>query len=107
MSLNHQLAHHTTTILKLVDLIGKGSFFSVRKHLKKCIYTVAMGNNDFINNYFHPQYYKTSTLYTPEEYTDILVQQYSEQLLVGTSVFPRSLPEYILSINLMCLYYTH
>ncbi|KAI3829467.1 hypothetical protein L1987_03592 [Smallanthus sonchifolius] len=80
ISLDHQLANHATTILQLVDLIGNGNLATVRKHLNKCIYTVAMGNNDFINNYFLPQYYKTSTLYTPEEYAEVLVQQYTKQL---------------------------
>lgn len=80
ISLNQQIAHHATTVLQLVDLIGNGSLASVREHLNKCIYTVAMGNNDFINNYFYPQYYQTSTLYTPEEYAEVLVQQYSKQL---------------------------
>ncbi|KAK9057868.1 hypothetical protein SSX86_022707 [Deinandra increscens subsp. villosa] len=80
ISLDRQIAHHATTILKLVELIGNGSLAPVRRHLKKCIYTVAMGNNDFINNYFFPQYYKTSSLYTPEEYAEVLVQQYTQQL---------------------------
>ncbi|KAF5821028.1 putative triacylglycerol lipase [Helianthus annuus] len=80
ISLNQQIARHAIIILQLIDLIGKGSVAPVQEHLNKCIYTVAMGNNDFINNYFFPQYYNTSSLYTPEEYAEILVQQYSEQL---------------------------
>ncbi|PWA81946.1 SGNH hydrolase-type esterase domain-containing protein [Artemisia annua] len=82
ISLNQQIAHHATTILQLADLIGNGNLKKVRKHLNKCIYTVAMGNNDFINNYFSPQHYKTSSLYTPEEYAEQLVQQYSKQLSI-------------------------
>ncbi|XP_076916810.1 GDSL esterase/lipase At5g45670-like [Bidens hawaiensis] len=81
ISLNQQLAHHATTLLQLVDLNGNGNLSQVREHLKKCIYTVAMGNNDFINNYFAPNYYKTSSLYTTEEYAETLVQQYTKQLL--------------------------
>ncbi|KAJ0808827.1 putative triacylglycerol lipase [Helianthus annuus] len=84
ISLNQQIAHHAIIILQLIDLIRKGSVAPVQEHLNKCIYTVAMGNNDFINNYFFPQYYNTSSLYTPEEYAEILVQQYSEQLSIGT-----------------------
>ncbi|GJR47923.1 GDSL esterase/lipase-like protein [Tanacetum coccineum] len=41
-----------------------------------------MGNNDFINNYFSPEHYQTSSLYTPEEYAELLVQQYSKQLSI-------------------------
>ncbi|XP_071721108.1 GDSL esterase/lipase At4g18970-like [Rutidosis leptorrhynchoides] len=82
ISLNHQLANHATTILQLIDLIGNGSLTKVQQHLNKCIYTVAMGNNDFINNYFFPQHYLTSSLYTSEEYADILVHQLSQQLSI-------------------------
>ncbi|CAH1440341.1 unnamed protein product [Lactuca virosa] len=78
--LNQQLTNHAITILQLVDLIGNGSLARVGQHLNKCIYTVAMGNNDYINNYFYPKYYRTSSLYTPEQYAEILVTQYSKQL---------------------------
>lgn len=82
--MNQQLTNHAITILQLVDLIGNGSSARVRQHLNKCIYTVAMGNNDYINNYFYPEYYQTSSLYTPEQYAEILVKQYSKQLSVST-----------------------
>ncbi|KAI3697736.1 hypothetical protein L6452_30833 [Arctium lappa] len=75
ISMNQQLINHATTISRL-----HGSPDRVRKHLRKCIYTVTMGNNDFINNYFLPEYYQTSTLYTPQQYADILVEQYTKQL---------------------------
>ncbi|KAJ0791704.1 putative triacylglycerol lipase [Helianthus annuus] len=39
-----------------------------------------MGNNDYINNYFLPKYYKTSSVYTPEQYAQALIEQYSRQL---------------------------
>lgn len=41
-----------------------------------------MGNNDYINNYFMPDKYNTSQLYTPDQYADILIQKYSQQLNV-------------------------
>ncbi|KAL7615578.1 hypothetical protein Lser_V15G04106 [Lactuca serriola] len=78
--MNQQLTNHAITILQLVDLIGNGSLARVRQHLNKCIYTVAMGNNDYINNYFYPEYYQTSILYKPEQYAKILIKQYSKQL---------------------------
>lgn len=80
ISFNRQLTNHVTTILRLVDLIGNGSVAGVRQQLSECIYTVGMGSNDYINNYFYPEYYQTSRLYTPEQYAEILVKQYSEQL---------------------------
>ncbi|KAL5787088.1 hypothetical protein ACOSP7_004037 [Xanthoceras sorbifolium] len=45
----------------------------------KCIYTVGMGNNDYINNYFS-QFYPKRSIYTPEQFATVLIQQYSHQL---------------------------
>lgn len=42
-----------------------------------------MGSNDYINNYFMPKEYLTSRLYTPDEYADVLIRQYSRQLEVA------------------------
>ncbi|KAJ9558019.1 hypothetical protein OSB04_012633 [Centaurea solstitialis] len=80
ISLNNQIENHRITILRLIFLVGKGSLVATRKYLHKCIYTVGMGNNDYINNYFDPKYYTTSSLYSPEEYALLLVEQYSQQL---------------------------
>lgn len=42
-----------------------------------------MGSNDYINNYFVPQYYPSSHLYTPEQYAALLIKQYSRQIVVS------------------------
>lgn len=52
------------------------------EYLRKCIYIVQIGNNDYINNYLLPQLYPSSHLYKPEQFATILIQQYSEQLKV-------------------------
>ncbi|KAJ6292729.1 hypothetical protein OIU78_024834 [Salix suchowensis] len=39
-----------------------------------------MGSNDYINNYFLPQYYPSSHEYTLEQFTGLLVDQYKQQL---------------------------
>ncbi|KAF5821036.1 putative triacylglycerol lipase [Helianthus annuus] len=80
ISMDNQIKNHWTTIIRLTYLIGKGSLVETKKYLKKCIYTVGMGNNDYINNYFLPKYYNTSSVYTPEQYAEALVEQYSRQL---------------------------
>ncbi|KAJ0946926.1 putative triacylglycerol lipase [Helianthus annuus] len=82
ISMDNQIKNHWTTIIRLTYLIGKGSLVETKKYLKKCIYTVGMGNNDYINNYFLPKYYNTSSVYTPEQYAEALVEQYSRQLQV-------------------------
>ncbi|KAJ0791706.1 putative triacylglycerol lipase [Helianthus annuus] len=80
ISMDNQIKNHWTTIIRLTYLIGKGSLVETKKYLKKCIYTVGMGNNDYINNYFLPKYYNTSSVYTPEQYAEALVEQYARQL---------------------------
>ncbi|CAI9269902.1 unnamed protein product [Lactuca saligna] len=80
ISLNKQIINHQITISQLFTLNGKGSANVTRKYLNQCIYTIGMGNNDYISNYFVPNYYETSSEYTPEEYAEVLVEQYSRQL---------------------------
>ncbi|RZC46672.1 hypothetical protein C5167_039621 [Papaver somniferum] len=52
---------------------------SAADYLSRCIYTVGMGSNDYLNNYFMTAYYTTSRRYTPQQYADVLAQQYSQQ----------------------------
>lgn len=54
----------------------------VSNYLNKCLFTVNIGSNDYINNYFMPQYYPTKKLFTPEQYADLLIAQYGAQLQV-------------------------
>ncbi|XP_031375896.1 GDSL esterase/lipase At1g29660-like [Punica granatum] len=44
------------------------------------LYNMTCSNNDYMNNYFMPEFYPTSKEYTPQQYADVLVKQYSEQL---------------------------
>ncbi|XP_024983904.1 GDSL esterase/lipase At5g45670-like isoform X1 [Cynara cardunculus var. scolymus] len=80
ISFDNQIKNHRITILRLIFLVGRGSLVATKKYLHKCMYTVGMGNNDYINNYFAPEYYNTSSLYSPEEFALLLVEQYSQQL---------------------------
>ena len=54
-------------------------------YLKKCIYIVNMGSNDYINNYFMPNDYPTSRIYNTDQYAELLARQYSQQLKVHFS----------------------
>ncbi|KAI7730076.1 hypothetical protein M8C21_009446 [Ambrosia artemisiifolia] len=80
ISMDNQIKNHWVTILRLSYLLGKGSIVETKKYLQKCIYTVGIGNNDYINNYFLPKYYNTSSVYTPDQYAEALVEQHSRQL---------------------------
>ncbi|KAK2662683.1 hypothetical protein Ddye_001257 [Dipteronia dyeriana] len=77
ISMNQQLLNHQSTISRIVSILGDNE--SASKLLSKCIYTVGIGNNDYIGNYFS-RFYPTRSIYTPERYAEILIQQYSQQL---------------------------
>lgn len=75
ISLNMQVLHHDLIISRLSNLQHDTTF------INKCIYLVNIGSNDYINNYFFPDYYNTSHLYDPTQYATNLIEQYSEQLM--------------------------
>uniref|UniRef100_A0A6N2ME30 Uncharacterized protein n=1 Tax=Salix viminalis TaxID=40686 RepID=A0A6N2ME30_SALVM len=70
---NRQLQNHKATFSSLIKLLGTRE--SAANYLNKCLYLVAMGSNDYLNNYFVPGYYKTSRLYTPEQYRDCTIME--------------------------------
>ncbi|KAK4399292.1 GDSL esterase/lipase [Sesamum angolense] len=74
INFNEQLSNHEVVISKLL-----GSESVARKHLSRCIYTVGMGNNDYLANYL-PQYYAVTTPYTPHQFASLLIAHYSKQL---------------------------
>ncbi|KAL3846150.1 hypothetical protein ACJIZ3_003553 [Penstemon smallii] len=78
ISIDKQLINHNLTISHIAQLLGNES--STKHLLNKCLYLFVIGSNDYINNYYHPEYYTTSDTYTTEEYAAVLIQQYSQQL---------------------------
>ncbi|KAL3846146.1 hypothetical protein ACJIZ3_003549 [Penstemon smallii] len=78
ISLDKQLINHNHTISHIAQLLGNES--STKNLLNKCLYLFEIGNNDYVNNYYRPEYYTTSDTYTTEEYATVLIQQYSQQL---------------------------
>ncbi|KAJ6735710.1 GDSL-LIKE LIPASE/ACYLHYDROLASE-RELATED [Salix viminalis] len=84
ISLNMQLQNHHKTVQNLIGMLGNESALT---YLNKCLYSVGMGNNDYLNNYFLPQFFPTSQEYTLEKYTQLLIEQYSQQLRVLSTAF--------------------
>ncbi|GMH05189.1 hypothetical protein Nepgr_007029 [Nepenthes gracilis] len=76
--LNQQMKNHKIIISKLAFKNG-GKAMAV---LNKCLYTMNIGNNDYINNYFMPEDYISSHLYTPRQYAALLIRHYSHQLKI-------------------------
>lgn len=75
-----QLKNHQETISRIVNLLGNKD--ATNAHLNKCLYSVGIGSNDYINNYLMPEKYQSSRLYTPSQYATLLTQQYAQQLKV-------------------------
>ncbi|KAM3234177.1 hypothetical protein P3L10_019536 [Capsicum annuum] len=73
-----QLKNHQETISRIVNLLGNKD--ATNAHLNKCLYSVGIGSNDYINNYLMPEKYQSSRLYTPSQYATLLTQQYAQQL---------------------------
>ncbi|KAM5587821.1 hypothetical protein ABKV19_006327 [Rosa sericea] len=94
ISMDGQLKNHEITISRIADILGEKKAknnvhrflypgvkqWLAKKHLSECLYSVGMGSNDYINNYFLPQYYDTSKKFTTEQYAEALIKQYSEQV---------------------------
>ena len=84
ISFGGQLQNYQAAVQQLVNILGDED--SAANHLSQCIFTVGMGSNDYLNNYFMPTVYSTSQQYTPEQYADVLINQYAQQLRVRTYV---------------------
>ncbi|KAL4585764.1 hypothetical protein LXL04_010389 [Taraxacum kok-saghyz] len=75
ISFGGQVNNYKNTVSQVVDILGDED--SAANYLRQCIYSVGLGSNDYLNNYFMPNYYQTSRQYTPEQYASVLIQQYS------------------------------
>ena len=53
----------------------------VAQAIGRCIFFVGMGSNDYLNNYLMPNY-PTRNQYNGQQFADLLVTQYSQQLTV-------------------------
>lgn len=53
----------------------------VSEALAKSIFFVGMGSNDYLNNYLMPNY-DTKDHYNPQQFADLLVNKYTQQLTV-------------------------
>ncbi|XP_060957622.1 GDSL esterase/lipase At1g29660 isoform X2 [Cannabis sativa] len=74
ISLNKQVDNHQITISKIKNRVKND-------YLKKCLYHITIGTNDYIANYLLPKFYNTSHLYTPQQYAELLIQKYEDQIL--------------------------
>ncbi|XP_057464700.1 GDSL esterase/lipase At1g29670-like [Actinidia eriantha] len=78
ISMNGQVNNYKNTVSQIVNVLGDEA--SAANYLSQCIFSLGLGSNDYLNNYFMPNNYPTSRQFTPEQYADVLIQQYSQQI---------------------------
>ncbi|XP_076948630.1 GDSL esterase/lipase At1g29660-like [Bidens hawaiensis] len=78
ISLDKQLRNHESVVSRLRVLQRNRTF--TNEYLSKCIYSLAIGSNDYVNNYFMPDNYPAGRIYTPDQFASKLIEQYSQQL---------------------------
>ncbi|KAE8660282.1 GDSL-like Lipase/Acylhydrolase superfamily protein, putative isoform 2 [Hibiscus syriacus] len=80
--LNEQILKNHKAVISSITKEMRYDLSATKKLLNKCIYSIEIGSNDFINNYFLPKFYDSSRRYSLSAYTTMLVQQLSRQLMV-------------------------
>ncbi|KAL3634703.1 hypothetical protein CASFOL_021757 [Castilleja foliolosa] len=73
---NEQINNFETSLEQIIDILGVPD---LGQALARSIFFVAMGSNDYLNNYLMPNYV-TRTQYNGDQFADILIHQYTAQL---------------------------
>ncbi|CAM8885796.1 unnamed protein product [Rhodiola kirilowii] len=73
-----QFRNYQTTVTQITSILGSAQ--AAADHLSRCIFSIGLGSNDYLNNYFMPLVYSSSRRYTPDQWADLLIQQYSQNL---------------------------
>ncbi|TKW12862.1 hypothetical protein SEVIR_5G063100v4 [Setaria viridis] len=79
--LSEQVDHFRAAVAAMGNSSAfRGSAARLAEHLGRCIFFVGMGSNDYLNNYFMPNYYDTARRYSPRDYAALLLQGYAAQI---------------------------
>ncbi|KAF8025462.1 hypothetical protein BT93_F2333 [Corymbia citriodora subsp. variegata] len=78
-SMNLQVANFGDTVAQMRRYF-RGDTNALNSYLSKCIFYSGLGSNDYLNNYFMPNFYTTSSDYTAKAYAAVLLNDYSRQL---------------------------
>ncbi|KAK8487561.1 hypothetical protein V6N13_016404 [Hibiscus sabdariffa] len=80
--MNQQILQNHRAVVSKITKEMRNDAAASKKHLGKCIYAVQIGSNDYINNFFMPKFYDTSRRLTMPTFTNVLIQQLSQQLRI-------------------------
>ncbi|OAY23956.1 GDSL esterase/lipase At1g33811 [Manihot esculenta] len=79
-SMNQQVKNFGNTVEEMRRFF-RGDANALNSYLSRCILYSGMGSNDYLNNYFMPDFYSTSSDYTTKAFAAVLLQDYSRQLM--------------------------
>ena len=85
IGLGLQLANHRVIVSEIASKLGSPDL--ALQYLEKCLYYVNIGSNDYMNNYFLPQLYPASRIYSLEQYAQALIEELSLNLVVVVGVY--------------------
>ncbi|XP_057432120.1 GDSL esterase/lipase At1g71250-like [Lotus japonicus] len=77
-SLSQQVMNFNNTLNKYKTMMNATA---LSQYLAKSITIMVSGNNDYINNYLLPELYRTSSNYTAQEFGNLLVSKYKQQIM--------------------------
>jgi hypothetical protein len=80
--MNQQVVNFASTVQDMRRLF-RGDNNALNSHLSKCIFYSGMGSNDYLNNYFMPDFYTSSSDFTVQAFAAALLQDYLRQLTVS------------------------
>ncbi|KAG5517089.1 hypothetical protein RHGRI_037742 [Rhododendron griersonianum] len=90
-TMDEQLKNHLLIASRIADILGSNE--AATKHLNKCIYSLTLGSNDFVGNYF-ARVFPTRELYTIQRWCDVVIIRYGQQLRVSTLHYNFSCPPF-------------
>ncbi|KAK8951483.1 GDSL esterase/lipase [Platanthera zijinensis] len=79
---NQQITNFQSSLDQITANLGAAA--DVAGAIADCIFYVGMGSNDYLNNYLMPNY-NTRNIYNSDQFSTLLVQQYTLQLTVTNS----------------------
>lgn len=79
LSFNKQIALFQQTVLELNALLGDAGAANL---LRKSLFAVVLGSNDYINNYLLTNNNATRNQYNPSQFVQLLMATFKTQLTV-------------------------
>ncbi|XP_026405558.1 GDSL esterase/lipase 7-like [Papaver somniferum] len=79
LSLDEQINYFNSTVTNdLPTIYSIPAILSAK--LAKSIFVISTGSNDYFNNYLQPQFYNSSQTYSPQQFADLLLNTFEQQL---------------------------